>query len=57
VDASIDQVDVEGFELRALRSAFPLLTPNASAPPNVDNIVVEFGPPSRWASGTAFMMP
>ena len=38
------QVDVEGFELLAVPSAFPLF-----AAQRVDNALVEFGPPKRWA--------
>lgn len=44
------KVDVEGFELRALRSAFQSFQQQL-----VHNIIVEFGPPRRWqeAAGLA----
>ena len=37
------KIDVEGAELAALRSAYKLFLVKS-----VDNVVVEFGPPSRW---------
>jgi FkbM family methyltransferase len=37
------KIDVEGFELHAIPSAGTLLN-------QVDNILVEFGPPARWSS-------
>mgnify|MGYP003319857841 CR=1 FL=1 len=36
-------IDVEGAELAAIRSAYKLFNKHF-----VDNVVVEFGPPSRW---------
>lgn len=42
------KIDVEGFELHALPSAYPLFQAG-----RVDNVMVEFGPPSRWSSGGA----
>jgi FkbM family methyltransferase len=41
------KIDVEGVEIAAMRSAFPLLRRHL-----VTNIVVEFGPPSRWSRVT-----
>ena len=37
------KIDVEGAELAAIRSAYKLFNKHL-----VDNVVVEFGPPSRW---------
>ena len=39
------KVDVEGFEIKALRSAKKLLGDSKG---RVRNVLVEFGPPSRW---------
>jgi len=45
------KVDVEGFEIQALRSANKLLEESKG---RVRNVLVEFGPPSRWErSGTS----
>lgn len=41
------KVDVEGFESHALLSAGPLLEKQL-----VRDVIVEFGPPSRWASSS-----
>eukprot|EP01051_Picozoa_sp_SAG22_P001341 SAG22_NODE_52_length_24288_cov_15.594568_9_plen_119_part_00 len=42
------KLDVEGFELHGLASAYPLFGELLGTEAVVENVVVEFGPTGRW---------